>query len=90
MGEFNTFLYPNDKRGGDYHTHSKIASFHDFVNNIGVFDLGYLGPKFTWSNRRGGSNNIQERINRSLRSTGWLLFYPYATLFDLDDKSLDH
>ncbi|KAJ9174809.1 hypothetical protein P3X46_013414 [Hevea brasiliensis] len=90
MGDFNSFLKPSEKRGGDDHFQPKIASFKQFTDAVGFLDLGFNGPKFTWNNRRGSTSNIQERIDRGLATSSWLSAYPNAMSNHLEDISFDH
>lgn len=43
-------------------------------------DLGFSRRQFTWSNRRSGLANIQERIDRSIANISWRTTFPNATV----------
>ncbi|KAL5822624.1 hypothetical protein ACOSQ4_020524 [Xanthoceras sorbifolium] len=43
-----------------------IQPLCDFV------DLGFSGPLFTWNNKRGGSINVQERLDRFFATSQWV------------------
>ncbi|KAL5771617.1 hypothetical protein ACOSP7_015771 [Xanthoceras sorbifolium] len=43
-----------------------IQPLCDFV------DLGFSGPLFTWNNKRGGSRNVQERLDRFFVTSQWV------------------
>ncbi|KAJ9169058.1 hypothetical protein P3X46_020526 [Hevea brasiliensis] len=90
MGDFNTFLDAREKRGGNNHFLSSVNHCRSFINDMRLLNLGFIGPKFTWNNKRGGNNNIQERINRALCSHDWLKWYPNSMLLRLDDGGSDH
>lgn len=34
-------------------------------------DLGFIGHPFTWSNNRGGNENLQERLDRFVATNAW-------------------
>lgn len=57
MGDFNSVIDAKDKKGG-WH------GLRGVVDNLGLIDIGFSGEKFTWNNRRGGIENIQERLDR--------------------------
>lgn len=38
--------------------------FVHMVCTCGLVDMGFTGPKFTWSNMRRGLENVQERLDR--------------------------
>lgn len=43
-------------------------------------DLGFSRRQFTWSNRRSGLANIQEKIDRSIANISWRTTFPNATV----------
>lgn len=65
IGDFNAYTCFDDKMGG---SGPNLASMEDFVvclDDCRLFDLGFQGPKFTWSN-----GHIQERIDRCVVNKG--------------------
>ena len=42
----------------------RVLNFQECLNNCGMIDLGFLGHRFTWSNRRLLAQLAQERIDR--------------------------
>lgn len=52
LGDFNDIASPTEKFGGGPPNFIKIETFNNFLNNCGLIDLGYVGPSFTWTNRR--------------------------------------
>ena len=69
MGDYESISASDDKFGGSSHNKPHKA-FRDFVANAGTIELGFIGPRFTWSNRRGGSSIIMERIDQRLLQSG--------------------
>ncbi|KAL5803503.1 hypothetical protein ACOSQ4_031808 [Xanthoceras sorbifolium] len=41
-----------------------MFNFRSIVELCDFVDLGFSGPLFTWNNKRGGSRNVQERLDR--------------------------
>lgn len=39
-------------------------------------DLGFLGPRFTWTNKRMGKANIQEQIDQTFCNSQWKQRFP--------------
>ncbi|XP_075654647.1 uncharacterized protein LOC142624782 [Castanea sativa] len=70
-GDFNEVLTSEDKFGGRPICLSRVLTFQDCLNNCGMIDLGFSGPRFTWTNRQPLSDLIQERINRVFVNTDW-------------------
>ncbi|CAL8098748.1 unnamed protein product [Prunus armeniaca] len=56
-GDFNDMLKTNDKMGGIL-LH-RLRGFKKWFDENNMIDLGYSGPKFTWTN-----NRVFERIDR--------------------------
>lgn len=50
--------------------------FRNVLDDCGLSDLGFSGPKFTWCNGRETQHRISERIDRFLASVGWSNMFP--------------
>ena len=59
MDDFNSIKGSKEKKGGRHVGESSVNSLRDFINNTGAIDLDFIGPSFTWSNRREGLLNIR-------------------------------
>ncbi|XP_075665722.1 uncharacterized protein LOC142635458 [Castanea sativa] len=55
-----------------------------------MVDLGFSGPRFTWSNRRGFWNLIQERLDRFFGNPEWCTLYPNARVSHLTHVHSDY
>lgn len=53
-------------------------------------DLGFVGKKFTWCNRRSGFANIRERLDRGIANIPWRVVYPNAVIQHYDITTSDH
>jgi len=62
-GDFNEPLSGDDKFGGRV-VNSRSLLFKECLDKCNMVDLGFSGPRFTWTNRREVQNLIQERIDR--------------------------
>lgn len=49
--DFNDLLHCKDKYGGTQVTSNHTYNLTRFTNKLGLFDLGYIGSAFTWTNR---------------------------------------
>ncbi|KAL5854783.1 hypothetical protein ACOSQ4_004585 [Xanthoceras sorbifolium] len=63
-GDFNELLHIEEKRGGNERTGPGMFNFRSIVELCDFVDLGFSWPLFTWNNKRGGSRNVQERLDR--------------------------
>jgi hypothetical protein len=43
-----------------------MGAFKDTLFACHLGDLGYCGPKYTWTNGRPGENNMLERLDRAV------------------------
>jgi hypothetical protein len=43
-------------------------------------DLGFSGPKFTWTNLRGVADLIQERLDKGWANSEWKTNFPEASI----------
>ena len=55
-----------------------------------MIDLGFSGPRFTWTNKRGISDLIQERIDRVFVNPEWWNLFPEARVTHLTRCHSDH
>ena len=47
FGDFNSIISQEDKRGGRVFASSSSGGFKDFVDSMGLLDLGFVGHPFT-------------------------------------------
>lgn len=60
------------------------------MNQNGLVELGFSGPKFTWSNKRYGKHHIRERIEIDVANTKWTVLFPDAKLLHMPIHSSNH
>jgi exonuclease III len=78
IGDFNEILVGSEKFGKAEKRESQMQDFRDILDQCQLRDLGYRGPWFTWDNRRQGTENIRERLDRAVASNEWMELYPNA------------
>ena len=64
LGDFNEILSSEDKYGGNHINLNRALEFKACLDNCNFLDLGFSGPKFTWTNKRPISSLILERLDR--------------------------
>lgn len=64
VGEFNEVLCGADKFRGRQININKALDFKACLDSCSFVDLGFAGPKFTWSSRRQITDLILKRIDR--------------------------
>ena len=65
FGNFNEILHLSEKTGNDKSVLA-VNEFREALKFCGLNDLGYKGYPYTWSNRRFGSQMVEERLDRFL------------------------
>lgn len=60
------------------------------IEDCGLVDHGFYGPKYTWSNGRGLCSIVWKRLDRGLANDQWLEMFPAATVSHLASTGLDH
>ena len=53
VGDFNVITSLEEKQGGLPYNMMKNVDFIEVIEACGLFEFGYSGHKFTWSNKRG-------------------------------------
>uniref|UniRef100_A0ACD5YJ22 Uncharacterized protein n=1 Tax=Avena sativa TaxID=4498 RepID=A0ACD5YJ22_AVESA len=51
IGDMNDLLYDSDKSSPNINR-SRMFAFRSLIKNCGLFDIGFSGPAYTWTNRR--------------------------------------
>ena len=61
-GDFNEPLSEEDKFGGRAVSVNMLLLFKECLDKCNMIDIGFSGPRFTWTNKREFQALIQERI----------------------------
>lgn len=62
----------------------------DCLDKCSMVDLGFSGPRYTWTNKRDINNRILERIDRFFMNPEWCVLYPKAKIMHLPRCHSDH
>ncbi|KAL0431194.1 UNVERIFIED_CONTAM: hypothetical protein Sradi_0745400 [Sesamum radiatum] len=65
-GYFNVTLFHHEKESSHSANASHIRGFRCALEESDLYDLGYNGPKFTWSNNREALAIVKVRLDRAL------------------------
>ena len=74
MGDFNEVLTEEEKAGGNPICQRRVRAILDCMNECQMLDLGFSGPKFTWTNKRDLGGLIQCRLDRVWANPDWKIF----------------
>lgn len=89
MGDLNNIMSDIDTTSSHVNKY-RMRTFNSYVKQCGLFDLGYSGPAYTWTNKRFSSNPVFERLDRCLANAEWCGIYPNTNVFNLPIMLSDH
>ncbi|CAL1354334.1 unnamed protein product [Linum trigynum] len=90
-GDFNAIKTPEEKTGSpSATTFYRCKIFSDRINQADLIDLGFSGPRFTWTRGDNPNSYKASRIDRSLCNTLWNSTFPDTTVQHLPRLSSDH
>ena len=78
IGDFNELLETSNKEGGLDRPHGLLENFRNTLDDYDLEDMGFLGPRFTWSNKRGGNSHVQEHIDKGVCCFRWKQLFPFS------------
>ncbi|KAG8474224.1 hypothetical protein CXB51_033548 [Gossypium anomalum] len=84
IGDFNIILSSYEKIRGRV-IGKRCALFSDFIDTLGLHDLGFSGPNFTWNRGR-----VFERLDRAICNNAWSLKFLSLRLVHLQKLKSDH
>lgn len=76
IGDFNKILTMSEKMGGNTWQRNLIHGFQQALEDGALTDLGFYGPKFTWSNCQEGDTLIRELLDRGATNHAWRTIFP--------------
>ncbi|XP_049348973.1 uncharacterized protein LOC125813527 [Solanum verrucosum] len=80
----------DEKLGGIPYNMRKSIEFIGIIEACGLMDLGFNGPKFTWSNQRGINFRIWKRLDRAMVNDRWLQIMPHTSITHLPSVGSNH
>ena len=89
-GDFNELLRSDEKMGGNRRSHNQMQLFREAVDACSFLDLGFSGPKFTWSKHYASGQSIWERLDRAFCTNDWLQMFAGTRVFHLSSTTSDH
>lgn len=90
LGDFNQALDVWDKLGGKPVNQVYANRLRTIINRCHLVDLGFQGPRFTWTNGRRGAANIKERLDQAWCNLLWHKLFERANVRHLARTAFDH
>lgn len=85
IGDFNSLLRPENKRGGRPISRSMSRDFALCLQDCGLTEFEARGPTFTWESR-----DIAEMLDWCFGNSNWRNSYPESFVDHLAKQKLDH
>lgn len=86
MCDFNQWVSQEEKNSGTRRNGHPIGRFGELIDKCEWVDMGFHGPRFTWTNSRKGHAKIRERLDRILVNVPgelYLRMLRYTTFLEL-------
>lgn len=74
-GDFNQVVFEGEKKGENGCDMSSIMGFCSAIDHCELKDIGFIGYKYIWSNKR-GDIFIEERLVNAVANEAWLDLFP--------------
>ncbi|XP_071680193.1 uncharacterized protein [Lolium perenne] len=69
---------------------SQMALFRECLDDCGLTDLGFIGPKFTWNNRQSEDDHVKVRLDRAVANAGFMEIYDDCVVENIVTTTSDH
>ena len=89
-GDFNEVLLHDEHYGVRDRSDAQIEQFRSCLNDCELFDLGFSGPKFTWTNRQDAQSNIRVRLDRAVANGAFSSRFENYNVENVITTSSDH
>ncbi|XP_059458269.1 uncharacterized protein LOC132187853 [Corylus avellana] len=90
IGDYNEITDQSEKVGANLRKNTMMGQFREALEDCNLSDLGYIGSKYTWNNRREDDGFIKERLDRATANTGWCNLFKKFELRVLAARTSDH
>ena len=88
--DFNATLHSAEKLSHRPPYYKHMDEFREVLEQCALSDLGFLGYPYTWNNKRPGSANTKERLDRAVATLEWRNKFPKSTVTHLSSHTSDH
>jgi hypothetical protein len=89
-GDFNEVLSGDEHLGSNDRSESQMSMFRECLDECGLMDLGFAGPKFTWNNRQEGDDLVRVRLDRAVANGSFTELFSGYRVENVITTSSDH
>jgi len=89
-GDFNETTSLDERNHGGPDMRRRCARFKHWIENNGLIDLGFWGPKFTWARGLSAHYKKEARLDRALCNDQWRVKFSEGAVRHLIQAGSDH
>uniref|UniRef100_A0A8I6Y3E3 Reverse transcriptase domain-containing protein n=1 Tax=Hordeum vulgare subsp. vulgare TaxID=112509 RepID=A0A8I6Y3E3_HORVV len=89
-GDFNEVLLQEEHFGSLDRSEVQMGLFRDCLQICNLTDLGYVDPKFTWSNKQNAQCNVRVRLDRGVANGAFFELFSECYVQNVITSSSDH
>lgn len=90
LGDFNEIIKQEEKHGRHQRSAKQMEEFKHALEVNGLFDLGWQGTKYTWSNRHTDNTFTKLRLDKVAATKEWIDKFGYQKVEVLATARSDH
>lgn len=90
LGDFNDVLSRDEHLSRGVRGEQQMRLFRECLEDCELVDLGYSGPKYTWSNRQAGEDNVKVRLDRAIANGQFMHLFEFWHVQNIVTSSSDH
>ena len=90
FGDFNEITHQHEKIGWLERDVNQVKGFKECLSRCGLFDLGFVGQRFTWCNGCLGDHRTLIRLDRMVANVSWSALFQEAKERHRSMSSLGH
>jgi hypothetical protein len=90
FGDLNEITAQSKKEGTTLRRERQMKVFRETMEEFNLIDLGYMGSRYMWSNKRHDEGFTKEHLDRAIANQSWCDLFPSLSVYVLAACSSDH
>lgn len=90
IGDFNSVATREEVSNKEGFDSRRCRDFNKWIFDEGLVDIGFTGPKFTWTRGVKSESFKGARLDRALCTTEWITKFPHSKVTHLTSHHSDH
>jgi endonuclease/exonuclease/phosphatase family metal-dependent hydrolase len=89
-GDFNEALTHDEHYGSSERSDAQMLLFRECLEDCELVDLGFTGPKYTWTNKQDAGSNVRVRLDRAVGNGAFTAMFDDCRVENVITTSSDH